>query len=129
MMKTKAFIGGASLVVLSAALAVPARAEMTVSLGGRIQANYVYYDEDNVDMGIGTEIRRARLFASGNIADDWKYKAQYDFAGNGTDFKDMYIQYTGWDFGKITLGQHKQEAGLEVLTSSKYMTFIERAGM
>jgi phosphate-selective porin OprO/OprP len=128
-MKTKAMIGGASIVVLAAALAAPAQAEMTVSVGGRIQADYVYYDEDNFDLGSGTEFRRTRLFASGNIADDWKYKAQYDFAGNGTDIKDMYVQYTGWDLGKITLGQHKQEAGLEVLTSSKYITFIERAAM
>jgi len=129
MMKTRAIVSGAGIAVLSAALAVPAQAEMTVSLGGRIQADYVYYDEDNIDMGSGTEIRRARLFASGNIDDDWKYKAQYDFAGNETTLKDMYIQYTGWDFGKLTLGQHKQEAGLEVMTSSKYMTFIERASM
>ncbi|MGD8745707.1 MAG: porin, partial [Gammaproteobacteria bacterium] len=124
----KAIVGGASVVALSAALAAPAQAEMTVEIGGRIQADYVYYDDDNIDMGgAGTEFRRTRLFASGNIADDWKYKAQYDFAGNETELKDMYIQYTGWDFGKITLGQFKQEQGLEVLTSSKYMTFIERA--
>jgi phosphate-selective porin OprO/OprP len=127
-MKTRAIVGGASLAVLTA-LSMPAQAEMTVELGGRIQADYVYYDEDNISLGSGTEFRRARLFASGNIDDDWKYKAQYDFAGNGTEIKDMYIQYTGWDFGKITLGQHKQEAGLEVLTSSKYITFIERAAM
>ena len=127
-MKTRAIVGGARIAVL-AALATPAQAEMTVELGGRIQADYVYYDEDNISMGSGTELRRTRLFAQGNIDDDWKYKAQYEFAGNGTDIKDMYVQYTGWDFGKITLGQHKQEAGLEVLTSSKYMTFIERAAM
>jgi len=129
-MDMKAIVGGASVVALSAALAAPAQAEMTVEIGGRIQADYVYYDDDNIDMGgAGTEFRRARLFASGNIADDWKYKAQYDFAGNETELKDMYIQYTGWDFGKITLGQFKQEQGLEVLTSSRYMTFIERASI
>ena len=128
-MKTRAIKSGASLFVLSATLAAPAQAEMTVSLGGRIQADYVYYDEDSIDLGSGTEFRRARLFASGNIADDWKYKAQYDFAGNGTEIKDMYVQYTGWDLGKITFGQYKQEAGLEVLTSSKYITFIERASI
>ena len=128
-MEVKAIIGTAGLVAFSAGLFAPAQAEMTVEVGGRIQADYVYYDEDNLDMGSGTEFRRTRLFASGNIADDWKYKAQYDFAGNGTELKDMYVQYTGWDLGKITLGQFKQEQGLEVLTSSKYITFIERAMM
>jgi len=128
-MEMKVIAAGCGLVALSASLAGTAQAEMTVSLGGRIQADYVYYDEDNIDLGSGTEFRRTRLFAEGNVADDWKYKAQYDFAGNETELKDMYVQYTGWDVGKITLGQFKQEQGLEVLTSSKYTTFIERAMM
>jgi len=128
-MKTKTIVPGVVAIALAAAAVVPAEAQMTVSLGGRIQADYTYYDTDNISLGSGTEIRRARLFASGDILDDWKYKAQYDFAGNETNIKDMYVQYTGWDFGKITLGQFKQEAGLEVLTSSKYITFIERAAM
>jgi len=126
-MKITAIAAGASLFALSATIATPARAEMTVSVGGRIQADYVYYDKDNIDMGSGTEFRRARLFAEGNVADDWKYKAQYDFAGNETELKDVYVKYTGWDFGDIVLGQFKQQQGLEVLTSSKYITFIERA--
>jgi phosphate-selective porin OprO/OprP len=128
-MRIKTIVPGISAIALAAAIAAPAGAEMTVSLGGRIQADYTYYDTDNISLGSGTEFRRARLFAEGDILDSWKYKAQYDFAGNGTEIKDLYVQYTGWDFGKITLGQHKQEAGLEVLTSSKYITFIERAGM
>lgn len=126
-MKIRAIAGGAGIVVLSAALSAPAQAEMTVSVGGRIQTDYVYYDKDNIDMGSGTEIRRARLFAEGTVADDWKYKTQYDFAGNEVAMKDMYIKYTGWEYGDVVLGQFKQEQGLEVLTSSKYITFMERA--
>jgi phosphate-selective porin OprO/OprP len=102
---------------------------MTVNFGGRIQVDYTYYDEDNIDLNSGSEFRRARFFAEGDIAEDWSYKAQYDFAGNGTELKDVYIRYTGWDLGKLTIGQFKQEFGLEVLTSSKYMTFIERASL
>jgi phosphate-selective porin OprO/OprP len=125
-MNIRAIASGASAAIL-VAVAAPAQAEMTVSVGGRIQTDYVYYDEDNIDMGSGTEVRRARLFASGNVADDWKYKAQYDFAGNEVTMKDLYVRFTGWDFGDVTLGQFKQEQGLEVLTSSKYITFMERA--
>ncbi len=38
-----------------------------------------------------------------------------------------YIRYNGLDFGTITLGQFKQEFGLDQMISSKYRTFIERA--
>ena len=109
------------------ALAAPALAEMTMSLGGRIQVDATLFDEDDRDLDSGTEFRRVRLFAEGDIADNWGYKSQIDFAGNETTLKDMYISYSGFDFGKIKIGQFKHEFGLDTLTSSKYITFIERA--
>jgi phosphate-selective porin OprO/OprP len=126
-MKTKAILGGILVTTMCAVGFAPAQAEMTMELGGRIDAIYTYYDEDNVDLGSGTEFRRVRLFAQGDIADDWQYKSQIDFAGNDASLKDAYIRYTGWDFARITVGQFKQEQSLEALTSSKYITFIEKA--
>ncbi len=127
MISHKRAIGVMSAVALGLGASVPAMAEMTVSMGGRIQVDTTYYDDDNVKLGRGTEFRRARLFAEGEIADDWSYKSQIDFAGNGTVLKDVYVRYSGFDFGTITLGQFKQEFSLNELTSSKYTTFIERA--
>jgi phosphate-selective porin OprO/OprP len=103
--------------------------EFKLQVGGRIMADAAFYDEDNVELDgeSGTEFRRARLFVAGTMFHDWDWKAQYDFAGNGTDMKDAYIRYTGFDWGKITVGQFKQPFGLEELTSSKYITFMERA--
>ena len=126
-MKRSNLIPGVSVLAMAIALTTPALAEMTVNIGGRIQVDGTVYDDDNVDMGDGTEFRRVRLFAEGDIDDNWQYKSQIDFAGNDTVLKDMYVRYSGWGFGKLTIGQFKQEQGLEVLTSSKYMTFIERA--
>ena len=103
--------------------------KFSTTLGGRIQVDGAWYDEDNVDLDgeSGTEFRRARLFVKGTMYDVWNYKAQYDFAGNGTEIKDAYIGYKGWDFADLKIGQFKQPAGLEELTSSKYITFMERA--
>jgi phosphate-selective porin OprO/OprP len=103
--------------------------EFKLQVGGRIMADAAFYDEDNVELDgeSGTEFRRARLFVAGTMFHDWDWKAQYDFAGNGTEIKDAYIRYTGFDWGKITVGQFKQPFGLEELTSSKYITFMERA--
>jgi len=119
-------IGAVGAVALGLAIATPVAAEMTVSVGGRIQVDSTYYDDDNVQLGRGTEFRRARLFAEGEIGDNWSYKSQIDFAGDSVDLKDVYVRYNGLDAGSITLGQFKQEFSLEELTSSKYMTFIER---
>jgi phosphate-selective porin OprO/OprP len=98
------------------------------TLGGRLQVDGAWYQEDNVDLDgeNGTEFRRARLFVEGTMYDAWGYKAQYDFAGNETTMKDAYISYAGYP-AKLTVGQFKQPFGLEELTSSKYITFMERA--
>lgn len=98
-------------------------------LGGRVQVDAAWYDEDNVNLDgeSGTEIRRARLFVKGTMYDVWNFKGQYDFAGNEAEIKDAYIGYTGFKPVKLTIGQFKQPFGLEDLTSSKYITFMERA--
>ena len=36
-------------------------------------------------------------------------------AGNEATMKDAWIRYSGWDFGKLTIGQFKHEFGLETL--------------
>ncbi|VAW77746.1 Phosphate/pyrophosphate-specific outer membrane porin OprP/OprO [hydrothermal vent metagenome] len=99
-------------------------------LGGRIQVDAWSAAKDDFD-GLkgksGTEFRRSRVFVKGTMYDDWIYKGQYDFADNTTRMKDVYIGYNGLDAFKIKIGQFKQSMGLEELTSSKYITFMERA--
>jgi phosphate-selective porin OprO/OprP len=126
-METHALLSRIGLATLAATLAMPAQAEMTMELGGRIDAIYTYYKKDNIDMGSGTEFRRVRLFVQGDIGDNWGYKWQIDWAGNSTSIKDMYIQYMGWDFANLKIGQFKQEQSLEAMTSAKYITFVEKA--
>jgi phosphate-selective porin OprO/OprP len=117
----------------------PASAEVKISsddgkfsttIGGRIQVDAWAVDKDDyedIEGKSGTEFRRARIFVKGTMYDNWSYKAQYDFAGNSTSMKDAYIGYNGFDAFKIKIGQFKQPMGLEELTSSKYITFMERA--
>lgn len=103
--------------------------KFSTKLGGRVQVDAAWYDEDNVNLNgeNGTEFRRARLFVQGTMYDVWNFKGQYDFAGNEAEIKDAYIGYTGFKPIKLKIGQFKQPFGLEELTSSKYITFMERA--
>ena len=99
--------------------------EMSVNVFGRVHLDAAIFDEDVTALDSGTELRRARLGVSGDIDENWSYKAEYDFAGNA-DIKDAWIRYSA-DWGSLTIGNKKPPFSLDVLTSSKYVPFMERA--
>lgn len=78
----------------------------------------------------GMEFRRLRLYNSGEINGKIGWKVQVDFAGGGVAIKDAYVQikdvFAGTD---ITFGNQKEPFSLEELTSSKYITFMERSAV
>ena len=98
-------------------------------IGGRIMLDFAFFDEDASvgDIEDATEFRRARLYFAGLIYNNVDFKAQYDFAGGDADFKDVYIGYKGVELGHIKVGHFKEAFSLEELTSSKYITFMERS--
>ncbi len=104
-------------------------------LGGRIMNDWGWFDEDNDilrsigDQVDGTEFRRARLYISGEIYNNIGFKAQYDFASSGRpDFKDVYMELKKIPvLGNFRVGHFKEPFSLEELTSSKYITFMERS--
>jgi phosphate-selective porin OprO/OprP len=108
--------------------------DFTMKVGGRIMNDWGWISEDDgikadADIGDqedGVEFRRARLYISGLIYGNIEYKLQFDFAGGDADLKDAYIA-TRLPIGKIKVGHFKEPFGLEELTSSKYITFLERS--
>lgn len=94
---------------------------------GRIHLDYAAHDEDERDLDNGFELRRARLGLSGRIDDDWRYKIEYDFAGGSATAKDVYLAYTGFGSGTLTVGHFKIPFGLENLTSSNNISQVERS--
>jgi len=107
--------------------------EFKMKLGGRIQNDWAFFDlDDDIEDQVGefedgTEFRRARLYISGTVYDNVEFKAQYDFAGGDTDFKDVFLGLKGTPIGGIRVGHFKEPFSLEELTSAKYITFLERA--
>jgi phosphate-selective porin OprO/OprP len=95
-------------------------------IGGRIQADAANYRADSHDFTDGTEFRRARVFIKGKMYNKWLWKAQFDFSGNEPEIKDMYLGYE-FDPAVLRIGQFGESGSLEDSTSSKYITFMERA--
>ena len=76
----------------------------------------------------GTEFRRARIYASGVLADRFEFKAEYDFAEVLGNFRDVYVGIRGVPvLGTLRAGHFKEPFGLEELTSSNHITFLERS--
>jgi phosphate-selective porin OprO/OprP len=75
----------------------------------------------------GTEFRRVRVFNSGKLYGNIKYKLQLDFSGGKISFKDIWIELIGLPLsGNLRVGNFKEPLRLEALTSSKYISFMER---
>ena len=137
----------AALVAASTMATTSANAEVKVStkgglkvtsgdykfqLGGRIQYDYNRSELNGETDEDGFDVRRARIFAKGNVSKNWHFKAQFNLNGDGGDdnFEDLYLKYTG--FGKaatVTIGNSKQPFGLEEVTSSKDISFLERSAI
>jgi len=103
--------------------------QFKLKFGGRIMADYHFADGDDGfgdELENGFEFRRARLFFSGTLYERVEFKANYDFAGQDADFKDVWIALKG-SHATVKFGHFKEYFSLEELTSSKYLAFAERS--
>lgn len=103
------------------------RFEATVR--GRVQADYNYIDAEDGDVEETTasELRRARIGVDGKAWSDIAYRLEVDFADNEVDVTDAFVSYRGFEDTRLTVGQFKTPNSLEELTSSRHITFLERA--
>lgn len=103
-----------------------------IKMGGRMQFDVMWIHQDDslnnhFDAHNGAEIRRARIYTAGTIYKNIKFKFQVDFAGSIVVIKDAFIQLTKIPvIGNIRVGNFKEPFGLNMLTSSKYITEMER---
>lgn len=107
-----------------------------LKFGGRIHLDHAYFSQnDDLDAAFGeleskdgTEFRRARLFFSGVLYKNVEFKLQLDLAGGVARMKDAYIGVKNIPIiGRIRVGHMKEPLRFDALTSSKYITFMERA--
>lgn len=96
-------------------------------LDGRIQIDEAQYFGSKNSLGSGTHVRRARLGVKTTLFRNWQGEIDVDFAGNEVEVKDLWVGYAGFDNTLIRIGNYKEPFSLETLTSSKYITFLERS--
>ena len=108
-----------------------APAGVTVKPFGRLQydVGHVGRPEGVADrgLGFGSELRRARLGVEGTIPGGFGYKLELDFADNQVEVTDAFLSYKASKALALTLGQHNNFQSLEELTSSRFLSFMERA--
>ena len=93
---------------------------------GRMHMDGGFHQEDDVALNNDFLFRRARLGVDGSLDDDWNFKLEYDFAENGVSAKGVYLGRS-LGAGEVRIGHFKAPVGLNELTSSNDITFIERA--
>ncbi len=106
-----------------------------MKFGGRIMVDHAFFFQDDamdinfgeLETTSGTEIRRARFYMSGTIYHNVEFKLQVDYVTGVTRIKDAYVGIKNVpDVGTIRVGNVKEPIRLDALTSSKYITFMER---
>jgi len=106
-----------------------------IRFGGRIMLDFAWFDPSNrTEEALGkfpnaaSEFRRARFFMSGKIYGNVFFKLQYDFTDGIPGFRDAYIGLKDVPIvGHVRVGHQKVPFSLDELTSSRYITFMERA--
>lgn len=114
----------ATLIAIACASGVAEAKDIEVR--GRMHLDTATYNSDVTELGNATAMRRTRLGMSGKLDNTWSFQIEYDFAENGTSANDVYVRRSLAN-GTLTIGQVKVPMGLNELTSSNAITFMERA--
>ena len=108
-----------------------------VTINGAFQADAAAFnqtDESREAHGRvegGADFRRARLSAKGAVSDSMDYFMQMDFGFFGRPtFTDVWADFKDvGPLGTVRVGQWKQPFSLEVVSSYRYTTFMERSSL
>ena len=96
-------------------------------LDGRAMIDGAGYFGSENELANGVLIRRARLGVKTTLYRDWLGEIDVDFAGDAVEVKDLWIGRATGDDGLLRVGNYKEPFSLETLTSSKFITFMERS--
>jgi phosphate-selective porin OprO/OprP len=96
-------------------------------LDGRVNLDFATYRGQKNRLPTGFEVRRARIGVKATLYTNFLAEIDVDFADNQVEMKDVWMGYAGMRQTVIRVGNQKAPFGLDTLTSSKNIMFIERA--
>ena len=98
-------------------------------MDNRVQMDAAVFSNDVLNpIGNGITIRRARIAFKAVLWNNWYAEVDLDFSGSTVEMKDMYIGYI-FDNQNLILraGHFRENFGMETITTSRYLTFMERS--
>jgi phosphate-selective porin OprO/OprP len=106
-----------------------------VTVNGVFQADAGWFHQDAASLQQfgriqdGADFRRFRISAKGSVTETVNYFAQVDFGFFGRPtITDLWLEQTQVPLlGNVRIGQWKQPFSLEVVSSFRYTTFMERS--
>ncbi|OQY29559.1 MAG: hypothetical protein B6244_03375 [Candidatus Cloacimonetes bacterium 4572_55] len=101
--------------------------QFEMRLDVRMYMDAAYFLENKNEMRNGTTLRRGRLAVKTKMWEKWEAEFDMDIADNVVEAKDMWVSYQTCEKGFIKAGHFKIPFSLEELTSSRLITFMERA--
>ena len=112
-------------------LSVPVAAQYPdFDIRGRLHLDYSVTSEDeNETFTDGFNNRRARLGGGGALNEDWDGRVEVNVAEGSLSAADFRLRRSLPAGGRLWLGQFKVPQGLNQLTSSNDITFIERSSV
>lgn len=101
----------------------------SIKIGGRIMYDMGWQTGEDKPGDSQAEVRTARIYVQGRLNGNVSYKANYDLADKDGDvaIKDLYMEFDHL-YG-VRVGHFKEPQSMNYLTSSKYISMMERAAI
>ncbi len=88
-------------------------------------------NRDDQSGGDGFAVRRARLYFTGDVRPETGYKVQYqsDWGHTNPNLHVAQMEWRGWDFADLIVGQLQTTLGFEIAYSDAYLLCTDRAAV
>lgn len=103
--------------------------ELRLKFGGRLHYDAAWFDDDLTPITDNADVRRLRLALSGQLGDDFSFKAENDVGGTSQGWKNLWLAYDGIKHVRVAAGNMIAPLSAEQMQSSNTLPMMERSLM